>query len=133
MGFTNDASRLSAAKRYRHAAVNDGWSIKPTYQTEDTRYAGSLEREGFKMSILTRVGTQGKYKYEVDVSIWGPDDLSIIPPDVYDWKKIKAGVKVCHICLKTVLYTVRYSFAGRCCIDCQPKMQRLHEGPGWCS
>ena len=130
-GFSNDLARLDAAKRYRDAAVADGWQIKPTYGDQERE--STLDRDGFSMMILTRGGTpNGKWKCEASVNIWGPDRLSIMPPDKYDWGAIVGNQTKCNACGKSGVETTRYSFAGRCCEACLPRMQREHEYNGWC-
>lgn len=47
--------------------------------------------------------------------------------------KAKAVMNVCPVCGKSVPYKdqQRYSFAGRCCPECLPKMREKYEQPGW--
>ena len=47
--------------------------------------------------------------------------------------KAKASINVCPVCGKEVPYKDQrgYSFAGRCCQECLPKMKRKYEQPGW--
>lgn len=44
-----------------------------------------------------------------------------------------AVVNVCPICKENVPYKEqkRFSFAGRCCVKCLPKMKEKFEQPGW--
>ena len=48
-------------------------------------------------------------------------------------KSIRETINKCPICEKSVTYSEqnRFSFAGRCCKDCLPKMQKKYEKPGW--
>jgi len=41
-------------EQWRDAAVADGWSIKPTYQSEVVEQAASLERDGFHAQVIAR-------------------------------------------------------------------------------
>lgn len=47
--------------------------------------------------------------------------------------KAQSEINKCPICGKSVTYSEqsRYSFAGRCCKDCLPKMKEKYEKPGW--
>src|SRR5574343_282344 len=104
-GHTDDRAELDAVHAYRQAAIDDGWSCEPTYPGgEDMTSAARLTRDGFVMSILSRDNTGKGYRkrYECDVSIWGPDKLSLIPPQAYDFEKIKAGLGVCGHCKQPV-------------------------------
>ncbi|MCF8534075.1 MAG: hypothetical protein K9G48_13790 [Reyranella sp.] len=131
-GLTNDVTRLEAARAYVAAAVADGWGIEPSYSSEPIESAAKLRREGFQMSVLMRVQDPARStRYQVSISVWGPDGLVIRPPDAYDWVKIKGGLRRCNNCNAEDVDTERYSFAGRCCAACLPKMRADHEKPGW--
>lgn len=47
--------------------------------------------------------------------------------------KTIAAISVCPVCGKSIPFNEqhRYSFAGRCCIDCLPSMREKYEQPGW--
>lgn len=47
--------------------------------------------------------------------------------------KCEESYEVCPICKKKVGHKLmkRYSFAGRCCPDCLPRMKEEHEYAGW--
>lgn len=47
--------------------------------------------------------------------------------------KAQLEINKCLVCEKYVTYSEqhRFSFAGRCCKDCLPKMQKKYEKPGW--
>lgn len=133
-GFTNDSAKLKAAEDYRDAAAADGWKIRPTYgSSESAGRASSLDREGFKMMALTRdnSGNGGKWKYEVQISLWGPDGLAIAPPEIYDFAEIRARTRRCGYCKDEDVDTERVGFAGRCCGKCLPAMRTKIETPGW--
>jgi hypothetical protein len=132
-GFTNDTARLRAAEAFRDAAADDGWSINPTYGSEGIERASKLEREGFKMLILTRDNSdkKGNWKHEAKVSIWGPDGLAIKPPETYDFAEIKARTRRCLYCKAENVDTQRVGFAGRCCEKCLPEQRAKIETPGW--
>lgn len=134
-GFTNDRAKFEAAQAFRDAAVADGWSIKPTYgKSEDVGRVSSLERDGFKMMAMTRDHTNDrhKWKYEAQISIWGPDGLAVTPPETYDFAEIRARIRRCSYCKTSNVETERVGFAGRCCAECLPEMRRKIEVPGWC-
>ena len=47
--------------------------------------------------------------------------------------KAQSEINKCPICGKSVTYSEQnqFSFAGRCCKDCLPKMKEKYEKPGW--
>lgn len=134
----DNIDQLKSALAFKQAAVADGWSIKPTYSNhESTDTAATLNHpDGFTMQIYTRdhlpLVPNAITRYEVDISIWGTDTLSIEVPPVYNMQAIRDGMKKCFNCHKIVDQTFRYSFAGRCCKDCLPRMREIHEKSGWC-
>ena len=130
-GFTDDPLRLAAAKAYRDAAKQDGWVCVPTYDSESMESASSQHRQHYAMQILSREMQHGHWNYQCSINIWGPDGLSIKPPDVYDWLAITAGARTCNECGAVDVDTQKYSFAGRCCADCRPAMAEKHEKRGW--
>lgn len=133
-GFTNDQEDFRRVIIFRNAAVADGWICKPTYgEDENMLSAASLDKDGFHMSIISCEHEDTKWKYEVNISIWGPDGLAIKVPEKYDFASIQAGLRTCNVCNATDVDTQRYSFAGRCCAACRPEMARKTEYPGWCN
>ena len=145
-GFTNDDKVYREVVAFRDAAIADGWVHRPTYESEPEERACRLSRGGFTMQILTRSrdnevldpsrgyhhSIHGKWKYEAQVNIWGPDGLCISPGSpVYDMERIKAGLRRCDACGAKDVETQRYSFAGRCCAKCRPEMAAKYEKPGW--
>jgi len=130
-GLTNDKEYYEKAVQFREAMVADGWSIKPSFDNESLERATDLEKEGFKCMILTRTGVCAKYEYRVDINIWGPDGLAIIPPEFYDWEKITAGQRRCNYCGKENVETHRVGFAGRVCDECGATVAARVERPGW--
>jgi len=134
-GFTNDERRFQDAVEFRKSLQKDGWTTSsPTPQgTESTEIWSKHEKEGFIARILTRTHEPNhKFKYQVTVSLWGPDRLAIKPPYVYDWEFIKAGVRTCNECGAQDVETFRFSFAGRACAKCIPALKEKYEKPGWC-
>ena len=118
---------------FRDAAIADGWSHKPTYNSEDESRACSLEKDGWKMMIFTRtLSAAATCKYDASISIWAPDGLAVNVPRIYDFQKLKDGETYCKTCGSSNVKTVRYSFAGRCCEKCLPAMRAKHEYKGWC-
>ena len=130
-GLTNDEKEFNEVSAFREDAIADGWEAKPGSASELIEDYAHLNREGFKMHVLSRKN-QGKYKFQAQVSIWGPDGLAIglLGPS-YNWEEIKAGLRRCNNCGKQDVETQRYSFAGRCCAGCRPEMAKTHEYPGW--
>ena len=47
--------------------------------------------------------------------------------------KALSAMDICPVCGKSVPFKEQegFSFAGRCCKDCLPKMKAIHEKPGW--
>lgn len=132
-GFTNERHHIENVRAFVVAAVLDGWSIEATYESESIESAAKLRRDGFVMSVLMREkDAGGKWRYEASISIWGPDGLAIRPvPHPYNAEAISAGLRVCSNCKDKDVPTERFSFAGRCCAKCLPRMRELHEQPGW--
>ena len=134
-GFTNNENEIERVRKWRNDAIADGWSHKPTYgDGEEEDRACSLEKDGWKALILTRINDtkRHKFSFEAEVSVWGPDGLSINPSPVYNFDLMKQDIRTCHSCNKINIETFRFSFAGRCCKECLPEMRRKHEYPGWC-
>lgn len=130
-GFTNDNQEYQRVIHWRDAAVADGWEIRPTYDGHESQERASrLTRNGFTVSILTRVDV-GKWKYEAKVNVWGPDGLMIPAGGEYDWPRLQAGLRTCPKCGASNVDTHRFSFAGRACSTCLPDLKREHERPGW--
>lgn len=139
-GFTNSKADLDAVVAWRDAAITDGWSHRPTYESEAEERVCSLEKDGFKAMVLTRCPVslpssrhQSKWFAEAEVNVWGSDGLAIKPPDVYDWQFIESAVSTCGYCGAHPVETERVGFAGRCCSKCLPAMRAKIEVPGWCS
>ena len=131
-GFTNDPQRYHTTIAFRDAAVRDGWSIQPTYQSLPVEHAATLEKDGFTIQILTlENGDTGKWKYRASFHIWGPDGLQITPSETYDWKAITTGQTTCNECGTTDVETKRFSFAGRACKPCLPGAGAKAAYPGW--
>lgn len=145
-GLTNDDKEYREVVDFRDAAIADNWAHHATYGNEAEDRASRLSKDGFTMKVLTRSrdnevldpksgyhhSIHGKWKYEAQVSIWGPDRLAINVTPPYNWEQIKAGLRRCHACQAEDVDTQRYSFAGRCCANCRPEMAKQHEKPGWC-
>ena len=134
----NNHIEFQKANEFRNAALADGWIAKPTYAPhEPIESAASLKHsEGYKMMIITRDNIpeypNAKNRYEIDISIWGSDGLHIDTPPEYNMQMIRNGTKKCDNCKQIVDKTFRYSFAGRCCEQCLPKMREQYEKSGWC-
>ena len=129
-GFTKDLNKVIAAREFGLAAEKDGWNRYPTYSSESVDRVSSLEREGFKMMILSR---ENDSTHEAQVNIWGPDGMVINPPETYNWELIKAVVTTCNLCGINNVKTYRYSFAGRACSLCLSDAKRATEYLGWAS
>lgn len=130
-GFTNDETKYNDAVAFKEAAVNDGWSIEPTYKKlESVDNAATLKKDGFRCSILTRKNI-GSWKFQADVTIWGPDSLQVLAPTVYNWTVIKSGLRRCNNCKKEDVDVFCVGFAGRVCEECLPSQRKKYEFPGW--
>ncbi len=130
-GFTDDPKELERIIEFRDAAVRDGWAIQRTYPNhEPIESAASLEKDGFKMMILSR--PTELHKFDANIHIWGPDRLAIKIPDGYSWESIKDGLGVCGFCGKTKVETRGVAFANRVCEECYPEAKKKLEYPGWC-
>lgn len=112
-------------QKFKKDAVADGWSIERNYKNEPEDRAARLTKDGFVMIIFLR-------EKDESITAWGPDGLQIIPiPEKYSMEKLKELLTFCPVCGKSGVETTRYSFAGRCCLECLPAMQKKHEFPGW--
>jgi hypothetical protein len=145
-GFTNDTKEYDRVRSFRDAAIADRWSHKATYDSEPEERASHLYREGFVMSVLTRSRenevlnpargiystSHGKWRYEAQVHIWGPDGMAIDSGPVYDWGKLTAGLRHCPECGADDVDTQLVGFANRVCADCAPALRKKIEKPGWC-
>lgn len=137
--FTNDPQRLADARTWRDAAIADGWTAEPTYKSfgsESMESHATLRRGGFVAHAMCRTIDKvkqpwSKWLYEAQISVWGPDGKAIIPPAAYNWSALVAGLRHCKPCGADDVETFRYSFAGRCCEACLPKMRAQYEWPGW--
>jgi len=144
-GFTNDSREYDRVVAYRDAAIADGWHHEATYGSESEERACRLRRDGWQMQILTRSrgnyipdpkwpnhpSPHGKYAYEAQVSVWGPDGMDVRPGAIYDWESLKAKLRICPNCGAKDVETERVGFAGRCCAKCLPEQRKQVEYPGW--
>lgn len=129
-GLTNDEDRYDLAVQYRIDAMNDGWLIQDPHKMNPLNLE-NMTKDDFVMHVVHRKENFDMWKYMVSINIWGPDKLSIIPPGVYNWELIKKGIDHCNLCHADPVQTQRYSFAGRCCINCIESARSTHEKPGW--
>lgn len=130
-GFTNDRAQYDAAIAWRDAAIADGWEASPAYDTEDIGRACRLRRDGFEVQVITREKV-GKWKYEAQVNVWGPDGMCVNPMKTYNWTDLVDGLRVCDQCKKTDRDTKRVGFANRVCAECFESAKQRIEVPGWC-
>jgi hypothetical protein len=133
-GFTNDVADLEAVRQWVADAVADGWDIEPTYRVEPVGRAARLTRDGYIAMALMRDNsgeTGRRWRYEANVSVWGPDGLAISVPRKYDFALIEKAVRRCGECGKEDVDTQRVGFAGRTCAGCLPEARKKHEYPGW--
>lgn len=131
-GFSNDQARFDAVVAWRDAAIADGWSVEPYFPNhEPVSSASKLRREGYIASILTREKVNSKWKFECQMSVWGPDGLAIKVPVVYDWQKISTSQRRCNYCKAEDVETHQVGFAGRACAACLPAQRKRQEYPGW--
>ncbi len=112
----------------------DGWEMGPIYGDTPTSeenladHDWELSKEGFKVHIynaMIRGMTCGS------VAAWGPDGLAVNVKLPYSMESLRAALQECNSCGACPVETIRYSFAGRCCLACRPKMAAEYEKPGW--
>ena len=115
---------------YYEAMKADGWDSAPTYASEPESRHATLWKDGFSAHAKMRTKV-GKWKYEAQISIWGPDGLHFRPWQEYSMERLIAAIRTCSMCGATDVETVRFSFAGRCCKPCLPEVKKKHEFPGW--
>lgn len=128
-GYTNSDAKYATVCAFRDAAVKDGWTIGPNGNESQETWA-RLTRGDWVGHVLARKNV-GKWKYQAEVSIWAPDKLSIIVPDIYSWEEIQAAIRTCCLCGAKDVDTQRYSFAGRCCKSCRPAAAEKYERGNW--
>jgi len=117
---------LAEVKAWVAAAKADGWSCEGTYEpNESVEHAATLKRDGFHVLTIMRSETQAS------ISAWGPDELHIEVPVIYDFDELRAGVNRCGYCGDRRKPTVRIGFAGRCCQECREKNVEFVETTGW--
>jgi hypothetical protein len=135
-GFTNDPLQLARVRAWVEAAVADGWTRTATYPHESIERACTLRREGWQALVLMREtalsSLPGKWRYETDIHLWGPDRLAVEPGDVYDWQRLQRELRHCYACGARDVDTQRVGFADRVCAGCLPGMKAKIETPGWC-
>ena len=131
-GFTNDDKEHQRMMGYRQAVIADGWTCKPRYEGEPIDSYSEHEKNGFTLIICTR-SPVGKWKYQAEVSIWGPDGLAIEPPKVYSMDGILKNESKCCMCKTVGVPTSRVAFANRVCDKCLPEARKKLEYPGWCN
>lgn len=118
---------------WRDSAIADGWSCEPIYQSEPADHCARLTREGFVVSVYARPTLHGgAVALNGEVIGWGPDGCCVNLPERYAWEPLRPALRVCDNCGAADIDPCRYSFAGRCCAACLPKMRAEHEKPGWC-
>jgi len=134
-GFSQDRADIEAVTAWREAAIADGWTSEPTYGDREPEQSAARLRhpEGFVAQTIAREfpPERSRYRYSASVNVWGPDGMSVIPPNTYDMAAIRGALRTCENCRATDVDTVRFSFAGRCCQKCRPAMAAKFEYPGW--
>ena len=126
--------RLAHMERVRawvEAAIEDGWTIKPTYKNESMDRAATLvSQEGFKAMALTREPQEetkddfGNRYPSASLNVWGPDEIGVKHTFPYDWEKLNDNLQLCQYCGETFEgKAYRVAFADRACMTCGPKEQ----------
>jgi len=125
---------VAAARAWLEALRADGWTVVPTYSHEPVEQAFSAMCSGFKVMGIARTGIPDKEMPSGSINAWCDRGISLSPlPIVYPgWEAIRALSRRCPECGAEDVPTVRVAFANRCCIVCQPELQRKLETPGWC-
>jgi hypothetical protein len=114
------------------ACLDDGWSIEPTYTSEDVKRAGKLEKDGFNIQFINRPEYRAPMN-KPSISIWGPDGLALEVEETYSWENLQKLLRRCAYCNASGVETIRIGFAGRCCSDCRQNTELVNkiEYPGW--
>ena len=131
-------SSLEEVRRWRAAALADGWSVEPTYKHAPVEQAANLNRDGFHVLLIARPkeskpAWMTSPKDEASLAVWGPDGLaiSVDPGTGYSMAALQAGLRTCGYCMQADRDTRRVGFAGRCCSECLPAVHKRVEFPGW--
>lgn len=115
---------------WRLAAVEDGWSIEPTYQNEPIEQAAKLCKDSWAARTISRPSGSSfpGSKESNSINVWGPDRLQVRPGIPYSMDALVAGLRTCHKCGAQDVDTTQYYFAGRVCLECR---KVLKEHAGW--
>jgi len=124
---------LQDVRAWKIAAFTDGWGVQRSYQNEPVDSACTMWRHDpdFKALLLMREKSETRTRGYFNISIWGPDGLFVRPIFPYHMATLLDELHVCSSCGAKNITPYRYSFAGRCCADCLPKLQARYERDGW--
>jgi len=119
--------KMSLAKLHLwlEEAVDDGWDLEATYQSESAYRHGKLRKADWVVSLNMRSTQEGA------ITIWAPDGLQIVPPQRYNMQSLIDGLRTCLYCGLSDVDTERVGFAGRSCKECLPEQRRNQEYAGW--
>lgn len=124
--------KLDAVRRWRDAAVADGWSQEAMYGPyEDVDRVARLRKDGWVAQVFMRVYDTGYI--HANVTIWGPDNLQVTVPPIYSMEALVKNLRKCLNCGAEDVDVVSYSFAGRCCKACFPELARKTMSGNWAS
>lgn len=119
---------LVEIRKWRDAAIADGWDHAPTYAPhEEEDRACRLKRDGFVVQTITRE----ELAKLASIHAWGPDDLQVSVPDEYSMEALVKNLRRCNDCGAVDVETQRTGFAGRVCNTCLPAAKKRDEFPGW--
>lgn len=112
---------------WRDQAMQDGWSSRPTYGShEPETSAFTLEKDGFSIMGYARI------RFDCSLHGWGPDKLSIVVPNEYNFLKLKENMLLCQECNNYVNHVQRVAFCNRVCDSCFDYARKKYEYSGWC-
>ena len=132
--FSEDNLTFDELDAWFNSAVKDGWVVSEVYPGhEGVETAAYLDRDGFKVMLMRRKEFGQSVQTYGELSIWGPDGLTIPTTPTYDFEAMKKAITSCPHCKAEGVKTSRINFAGRACEKCKsdPAFMAKAEPPGW--
>lgn len=121
--FENDLCEVIADTSSRPISLGIIYK-KPDLADDVLGYGIYIFREDISVYIM-------KTDYNSSLHVVDIDDINADLSTIIS--QANAVINICPICKENVPFRGqrRYSFAGRCCMNCLPKMKAKYEKPGW--
>jgi len=109
---------MKALDQWEIDLIADGWTAIPIYADVYTPgLSAQFKRDGYAVQIYRRADALGEF-----ISGWGPDNVRIDLPEVYDFAAMQAQLKICQECgaeSDDVKPVVLDRVAKRVCLACR--------------